>query len=221
MNALKNVGLWVSIGIVFLAAVIGIFYVPLEYGGVLALVSIWMVLGTMAGGRKPPEMSLTDYLKSRESYAAIGLAALMFFVLLLVYAIREVAKAETEGGPDFVWKSGEILGFLVVGIGGFSGGFLIGAFLRRSANHLQLQRSEMFYVNYDRFIETEVTATIHQYDCRHVQSALEEEPENMKRVNDGYWLALRRMEDAVQASLDLGATIHYCHDCWRLPRAAT
>ncbi len=219
MNTLKNVGLWLLVGIGFLAAVVGIYYVPLDFAGVLTLVAIWMVLGIAVGERVPQGMSLTDYLKSKATYAPIALAALMYFGLLIVYGIRETAKLETGDGQDFVWKSSEILGFLVVGIGGFTWGFLLDALLRRSVNDLQPVRRVMFYINYDR--STIAVATIHQNDCVHVQRAWEANPEDMKKVRDGYWLAARRMEDAVQVSLDLGATLHYGECCWARPSTET
>ena len=169
MYALKNVGLRLLVGVGFLAAIAGVYYVPLAFVGVLALVAIWMLVGIMVGERMPRGMSLLDYLKSKESYAPIALAMLMYLGLLIVYAIRETAKLETGDGPEFVWKGPEIFGFLVVGIGGLTWGFLLGALLRPSVNDLQTKRRVMFYVNYDKF--TVATATIHHQDCVYVQRA--------------------------------------------------
>lgn len=219
MNVLKNVGLSLLFAVVSLSAIAGVYYVPLDFAGLLALVAIWMVVGIMVGERMPRGMSSSDYLKSKESFAPIVLAALMYVGLLIVYAIRETAKLEAGDGPQFVWKGSEIFGFLVVGIGGLTWGFLLGSLLRPSANDPQPKRRAMFYVNYDKF--TVATATIHHQDCIYVQRAWEEKPEEMKRVSDGYWLKVRRMEDAVQVSLDLGATLHYGNCCWIGPSSET
>ena len=119
-------------GIVLLAAVGGVFYIPINFEGVLALVAIWMMVGIIIGERMPREMSLKDYLTSKECVGPIVLSGLLYFGLLVVYAIRETATADMA--QPFRWKGSEIYGFLVVGIGALIWGFLLGALLRRECN---------------------------------------------------------------------------------------
>lgn len=69
----------------------------------------------------------------------------------------------------------------------------------------------MIYVNYDK--KERNLGTIHLKSCSHVTRALEESPARMKDVRNGYWLAVRRMEDALRVIRDLGANPHGCEDC--------
>ena len=74
----------------------------------------------------------------------------------------------------------------------------------------------MVYINYDKRDGNK--GTIHKDDCTYVRKAWSETPDQMKQVNDGYWLAVRRMVDAVEAIRDLGVNLHY-GDCCN-PRGA-
>ena len=70
---------------------------------------------------------------------------------------------------------------------------------------------EWVYINYDK--PDGNTGTIHQEGCSHVIRALAEKSERMKEVKNGYWLAVRRMQDAFQVIRDLGANPRGCQDC--------
>ena len=68
----------------------------------------------------------------------------------------------------------------------------------------------MFYINYDRFDPNNIALTIHREDCLVAIETLVEPP---KRTLDGYWLWVRRMEDAMAVTRDLGVIPTYPRCC--------
>ena len=124
-----GVGMYLFGGVAFIVALTGIFYIPLSFEGVLAIVAMWTAVGVFIRERIPAEMSLPDYLNSDESIVPVILFWGIYVVLILMWGVREIATEDAS--QPFKWKGSEIYGFLVVGAGAFLSGFLIDSVMRR------------------------------------------------------------------------------------------
>ena len=113
---LVSAAIWTGIITGSIVALLGIDSLPLDYGEILTIVGIWLMLGVLLGQNKPQGMPLKQYLNRR--IGAVAACWFLFNVMSLLYLIISAGqdKPELNGigiiGLLALSGTGLVLGFM-------------------------------------------------------------------------------------------------------------
>jgi hypothetical protein len=103
---------------VIVAFTYGVISLPLDFGGIVTFMGIWLAIGVVLGQNKPPETPVLQYL-SRRIVAYVS--CYVFFVAIAIAYAALVGEDASNG-----IKREEVFGLLVVSLVSFAPGFFAG-----------------------------------------------------------------------------------------------